>query len=101
MVVVKGTGEGQVRQVVSKCNGSSTITVDRPFAVELTSSSLFSLVPFIGRWVIAGNLFGTRARHFSLGNAVLTSRNWSLGQRTEQSCKTLAFASNVSWQTTA
>ena len=100
MVVVKGTGEGQVRQVVSKCNGSSTITVDRPFAVELTSSSLFSLVPYIGRWVIAGNLFGTRARRFSLGKCRSHLKKCSLEQRTEQLCRTSASAFNVLWQTT-
>ena len=77
VVVLNGTGRGQIRTVISKCNATSTIHVDQSFSEPLDDSSLITLVPYVGQWLVAGNHFanGTTVQVFGIGLHVVMADN--------------------------
>jgi len=58
MKVEAGTGMGQWAYITSASPGSSTVTINKPFAVPLDSTSVVSIVNNLGNAIFDGNNYG-------------------------------------------
>ena len=68
-IVIAGTGLGQIRTVTSSTsNNESYVEVDFPFSTSLDSSSVVTVAPWVGLWLVAGNQFanGTSVQTYGM-----------------------------------
>eukprot|EP00949_MAST-11_sp_MAST-11-sp1_P001550 g1550.t1 len=58
LVVVDGKGLGQIRTITSAAShGETYVIIDSPMTTQLDSTSIITIVPWVGRWIVVGNRF--------------------------------------------
>ena len=68
IVVIAGKGLGQVRTVTSNSENDTVVTINRPLTTQLDETSMVTIAPWVGQWIVAGNTFanGTSVQTFGI-----------------------------------
>ena len=67
-MVISGRGLGQVRTVTSRAENTAVVEIDEPLSTALDESSIVTIAPWVGRWLVAGNFFtnGTSVQTYGM-----------------------------------
>ena len=68
LVVVSGTGTGQIRTVASNAENTTVVRLNKPLTTPVDPTSVVAIAPWVGRWLVAGNKFanGTSVQTYGI-----------------------------------